>query len=201
MDVGQIIELGKKIESPGFFFGVSIEVVFVATISLIFLLVTIASLVMREEILLIGMIFIMLVVSFGVFNIHGSNVEYNTEVEKWKNEFVAPYIKQLPVQKNEIIYIKIEAQLGTDVNGQRTLGSGYINSTNVERTPVTVSFKDGEEVITRTDWFQTSMELSDEEKPFIEYQRLEHDLGHGIEPGFYNVKIHLPKSYTFSEIK
>ena len=43
--------------------------------------------------------------------------------------------------------------------------------------------------------------LTDEEKPYVEYQYLNRDLGHGVDTGNYNLTVPLPESYEFTDIK
>ena len=45
------------------------------------------------------------------------------------------------------------------------------------------------------------MELTEEEKPYVEYQNVSKSLGNGVDKGMYNVKVHLPESYEFTDIK
>ncbi|WPS85615.1 hypothetical protein SMD22_00720 (plasmid) [Brevibacillus halotolerans] len=109
---------------------------------------------------------------------------YHEELYKWE-KIVNPYIESLPFEKKEIVFIKIDTELESEVSGHSVWGIGYTNSAVVERTPLTISFKDGENIITRT----------------IEYQGLKVDLGHGFEPGIYNAKVYLPQSYSFTNLK
>jgi hypothetical protein len=122
--------------------------------------------------------------------------KYETEVVEWR--IVAnQYISSLPQEKREVVYIKIDPELGNNIR----MWSSDASSAEIKRTPITASFKDGDHIVTETQWFETTMELTDEEKPYIEYQRLINNLGYGINAGIYNAKIHLPKSYSFTEIK
>ncbi|MFF2532335.1 hypothetical protein ACFVS2_25835 [Brevibacillus sp. NPDC058079] len=118
------------------------------------------------------------------------------DVERWKKTVVKPYIDSLPKEKKDIVFIKIESQLATESGGNRW----YIDSSEVKLTPLTVSFKD-EDITTLTSWYNASMKLTNEEKPYIEYQKVPRYLGHGVDAGYYNVKVHLPETYTFTEIK
>lgn len=121
------------------------------------------------------------------------NDAYEANVEKWRNEVAIPYIESLQTEKKEIVFIKIEPETSSYRNS-------YTHSSVIERTPITVSYKDNG-VVTRTSWFETYMELTDDEKPYIEFQRLTQDLGHDVKAGVYNSKIYLPESYEFTDIK
>ncbi|MES1045568.1 hypothetical protein FOA22_13955 [Heyndrickxia oleronia] len=147
--------------------------------------------------LIIGLCFI-----FGsiYFYIHNLDSKTDLLIATWRNDIVNPFIESLPIEKKEIIYIKIDTELSHEIEGESIWGIGYTKSTPVERTPLTVSFKD-QGIVTKTNWFETHMELTEEEKPFIEFQRLKRNLGYGVNAGYYNVKVYLPRSYQFTEIK
>ncbi|MBP1308973.1 hypothetical protein JOD82_001993 [Paenibacillus sp. 1182] len=203
MNVYQVIETGQKIVPAEFNF-------FPEPIFSIVLCIAIAiliALLISGEIELCYMVGpIMLLIGFflifptSLHDYHASTKQYDSDIEHWKKEIAMPYIHSLPVKKSEVIYIKIDPELGTDVMNIDPFYN-LTNSKEVRRTPVVVSFKEEGEVTTTTDWLTTSMELSDGEKPYIEYQRLDRDLGHDVNAGIYNAKIHLPKSYTFTDIK
>ncbi|UNY39950.1 hypothetical protein KLEB273_gp094 [Bacillus phage vB_BauM_KLEB27-3] len=99
-------------------------------------------------------------------------------------------------------FFGVEQYPGLDYRIDETsiLGTGRTTISTVVKTPVVVSYKD-ESIVTKAFWYETDMDLTEKDKPYIEFQKLQHDLGHGIEPGIYNVKIHLPESYEFTEIK
>lgn len=135
-----------------------------------------------------------------IFYLLSVKIEIRDEVDKWKNEVVKPYIESLPIEKKEIVFIKIDPELDYRIDERYILGTGRTTISAVEKTPVVVSYKD-KGIVTKAFWYETDMDLTKKDKPYIEFQKLEHDLGHGIEPGIYNVKIHLPESYEFTEIK
>ncbi|ADO59735.1 hypothetical protein [Paenibacillus polymyxa] len=203
MNLYQVIESGQKIvpAEPNLFSEPLFYVSFCICCSIL-----IALLINGEVELFVAAAFSMLFIGSCVLLLtytndgHKNLKQYDSDIEHWKKEIAMPYIHSLPVKKSEVIYIKIDPELGTDVkNSDPFYNLTY--SKEVRRTPVVVSFKEGGEVTTTTDWVTTSMELSDGEKPFIEYQRLDSDLGHDVNAGIYNAKIHLPKSYTFTDIK
>lgn len=142
--------------------------------------------------------FLMLVV-FIIF-IGNTDMTEDDQISKWEKRVAAPYVNSLPVERKEIVFIKIDPEMTTDTKGSFLYGSGYIDSRVVEKTPLTVTFKDNG-VVTRTDWYQTKMELTKNEKPYIEFQRLDRSLGHSFKKGLYNVRVHLPESYEFTDIK
>lgn len=120
----------------------------------------------------------------------------NELIEQWKKEIALPYISTLPIEKSEVVYIKIDPELSHKVSG----GLFYTYSTEIQRTPLTVSFK-GNGVETITNWYETHMELTDSQTPQIEYKRLTNDLGNDMNAGLYDVKVYLPNSYMFTDIK
>lgn len=122
--------------------------------------------------------------------------ERNKLIDEWKYNVAMPYISQLNEYKKDIIYIKIDPELSHSTSGSFL----YTYSNEIHRTPLVVSFKnDG--ITTITNWFETSMELTDGQTPYITYKWLDVDLGNGINKGMYDIKIHLPDSYKFTEIK
>lgn len=139
-------------------------------------------------------------VFLGIASSEKENKLLEEEISKWKEEVAIPYIASLEKEQKEVVFIKIEPELSHETNGSIVFGTGTIISSSVEKTPITVSFKDGG-VITRTDWVETRMELTNQTKPYIQFQRLTKDLGHGIKAGYYNPKVYLPESYEFKDIK
>ncbi|WP_025909292.1 hypothetical protein [Priestia flexa] len=150
--------------------------------------------------------FLMMPISFFglLFMMDQSNIEenrlYEQAIKDWKDEYAAPYIESLPKQKSDIVYIKIDPELSHEVKGSYSWGTGYTYSKEVEMTPLTISFK-GNGLETETNWYSTNMNLTEESKPYIEYNYLEQDLGHGVNKGRYNKEIYLPDSYEFTDIK
>ncbi|AJD93275.1 hypothetical protein JMA_39570 (plasmid) [Jeotgalibacillus malaysiensis] len=134
------------------------------------------------------------------FGLHGAlsiqSTISNERFAKWEEEYVIPYLDSLPLEKREVVFLKIE----TDLELPRDVYRYSEESLAIKKTPLTVSFK-GNGVETYTDWVETHMELTDEEKPYIEFKRLKKDLGNGIDAGLYNEKVYLPESYTFTDIK
>lgn len=120
----------------------------------------------------------------------------DTLVEKWKNDYAYPYIYSLPEEKYEVVYVKIDPEIKTDVRG----GMFYIYSTSTMLTPLTVSFK-GNGIETYTQWYDASMSLTDSERPYITFKRLTQDLGNDVKAGMYQPKVFLPESYKFTDIK
>jgi|GEM_PF-5536384 len=115
------------------------------------------------------------------------------KIEEWKQQYAIPYIQSLAPEKREIVYVKID----TEIDTRKPL---YTYPNPIFLTPLTVSFK-ANGIETYTNWYEARMELTNEEKPYIEFKRVTSDLGHGVTAGLYDVKVYLPESYKFTDIK
>lgn len=143
---------------------------------------------------------IYLAICFVVVAVLFTKEEPNPEYDKWLSD-AHQAIEELPVESYEIVYIKIDPEMSSDIGGVFFLGSGSIH-TKIERaTPVTVAYKDGDEVFVETFWANTNMKLSEDDTPYLAFHNLPKSLGHGIEKGWYNPVVHLPRNYEFKEIK
>jgi hypothetical protein len=118
------------------------------------------------------------------------------QLEKWRQQYVIPYINSLPKEKKEVVFIKIDPELSHNVKGNYF----YTYSVPVKLTPLTISFK-GNGIETYTNWYEAYMELTKEQKPYVEFVRLNQSLGNGYDAGLYNVKVFLPETYQFTDIK
>lgn len=118
-------------------------------------------------------------------------------VTEWKNTHVVELFEQLPVEKSEVVYIKIDTAISNELRG----GRYWIETDTKKLTPLVVSFKSDEGIETVTDWFSTKMVLTDEDRPYIEYKRLVKDLGNDVNAGVYDAVVYLPEDYTFTDIK
>ncbi|MFF2532336.1 hypothetical protein ACFVS2_25840 [Brevibacillus sp. NPDC058079] len=197
MDLNQVIYLGNQItEQSGHGYEIIFAVVMIIGVLLLCFGLSNDIWVLFLTGVLLVIVPISLLAVFGdIFQTYQLN-EYHKSVAQWKREVVNPYIESLPKEKKEIVFLKIETELSTELKDNRW----YTYSSEVQQTPLTVSFKD-KGITTLTNWYDASMELTNERKPYIEYQKVPEDLGHGMDKGFYNVRIYLPESYTFTEIK
>ncbi|WPS85616.1 hypothetical protein SMD22_00725 (plasmid) [Brevibacillus halotolerans] len=204
MDINQVIELGKQIQAPSNMFGLgawgTLGVLAIAMLIVGFIVIYFGF-TYCEGFLPLGF----LALISGIFLLFGNEIieikqareKYSENVERWKREFVTPYIDSLPKEKKEIVFIKIESELSSDTVSNRW----YTYMSEVKRTPLTVSFKENNSITTLTDWYDASMELTNEKEAFVEYQKVPVNLGHGMDAGYYNLNVHLPDSYKFIEIK
>lgn len=125
------------------------------------------------------------------------------QFKQWKTEYAIPYIESLPVEKHRIVYIKIDPEIKTSWDSTFFLGSGYINVTSEELTALTISYQDNKKLVTETNWYDSGMELSKSNEPYIEYHNLKEELGDGSDfpIGHYNPKVYIPEGYRFDTIK
>ncbi|MFF2532334.1 hypothetical protein ACFVS2_25830 [Brevibacillus sp. NPDC058079] len=196
MDINQVIEMGEKIPDPSLSL-LNIEISIAVLFFGVFICL-IGLFMFGSAATTLGMVIFIIAGGFlfnGLYQDWTSKNTYGEQVEKWKNEVVAPYIETLPKEKREIVYIKIESELSSKTNRLYTY-----SSPEIKLTPLTVSFKEGR-ITTLTNWYDASMELTKEEKAYVEFQKVPKDLGHGMDAGYYNLSVHLPETYTFTEIK
>lgn len=192
--VDQIIELGRNAEVVRdiHWFSAPWWVWVVCTGLIVWVILLFAW----DHVLSPGLLICIAIVTFATH----TDMTVDDQISKWEKKVAAPYVNSLPVERKEVVFIKIDPEMTAKTQGRLLYGSGYIDSRVVEKTPITVSFKDNG-VVTRTDWYQTKMELTKNEKPYIEFQRLDTNLGHSFKKGLYNVRVHLPESYEFTDIK
>ncbi|WP_310877017.1 hypothetical protein [Priestia megaterium] len=209
MTAEQVIKLGQEITKPdlGWFhlFNTEITLVILALVALGAGLIIWGAKAFFGEKRAIGG-FILIFIAFCMFLLVGyaSNIKedeiYDKEIKEWKENYAKPYIESIHKEKKEIVYIKIDSELSHDTKGTYSWGTGYTYSKAVKLTPLTISFK-GNGLETETNWYSTHMNLTSEEKPYLEYNYLKQDLGHGIKKGRYNKEIYLPDTYKFTDIK
>lgn len=203
MPVEQIIQLGEFASTPPFgeiFKNIPAwTFIFLGLAGLSFVMVFICIIRNDDEVgaefsMILFLVFLCIGVCGLVLN-HFDSVE--REVNDWKIEVAYPYITSQPVEKSEVINIKIDPELSHEVRGSLY----FTHSKEVRRTPIAVTFNDNGTLVTETQWVETEMGLTEEEKPYVEYQRLNQDIGNGLTAGYYNLKIYLPADYSFTEIK
>jgi hypothetical protein len=201
MDINKVIEAGSKIQEPHFEFHFPIWGVLVGVVVCLLILIMMSISGTTGAIgglLMIGIFIGIIAVGVQMYDTYQQKTTaYGVDIDKWKKEYVYPYINELPLEKKEIIFIKIDPELGIDILGY----SHYSHIQTKERTALTISYKDDGSIITKTEWYETSMELTNEAKPYVQYQQLSKDLGHNMKAGIYNSKVYLPESYTFNGIK
>lgn len=194
MDINHVIELGQQ--AANIDYKIFVFPWWWYVISIILLLIIIFMNMIDESFILMIIAMFWFIGSIAYIGLVNAEIE-NKQINKWKNEVAYPYINSLPVEKKEIIFIKIDPELSHDTKGNLF----YTYSTPVQLTPLAISYIDDGGVVTITRWVETKMELTDKEKPYIEFQELKKDLGNGIDKGLYNVKVYLPRNYKFTDIK
>jgi hypothetical protein len=196
MDINQVIELGQQ--AANIDYKIFVFPWWWYLVSVILLLLLIAQIALMDEESFIFSIIFMLWFLGSMAYVAFINAEIETkQINKWKTEVAYPYINSLPIEKKEIVFIKIDPELSHDTKGSLF----YTYSTPIQLTPLVISYIDDGGVVTITRWTETKMELTDKEKPYIEFQELKKDLGNGVDKGLYNVKVYLPRSYKFTDIK
>lgn len=129
------------------------------------------------------------------FDLFISNVE--DDVDKWKSEDVANLIKELPVEKHDVVYAKMDESFwGVD-------GDLYYSKEveDDEFVSMKLSINVDGRLVTMNESFDTRMTLEAGKEPYLEYKHLKKDLGNGIYEGFYDAVLYLPKDYKFTDIK
>lgn len=109
--------------------------------------------------------------------------DIENHIEQWKEKIAIPFINSLPIEKHEVLSIHI---LNEPI---------FFQPTQNEPISITVSFKKDNSIQTITNEAIFISDLNESETPYIEYQKLNKDLGNEIYSGFYNLKLHLPKQY------
>lgn len=137
---------------------------------------------------------------FVILAIAFTRKEENLEYDRWLADS-HELIENLPTETYEIVYIKIDPEMTDNSEGVFFLGIGAIHTKTNKATPVSIAYKINGEVFIKTFWSDTNMRLGEDERPYLTFQDLPEDLGHGIEAGWYNPVIHLPSNYQFTDIK
>ncbi|MBM7598247.1 hypothetical protein JOC34_000604 [Virgibacillus halotolerans] len=205
MSLDELITQGQDIDSNLYHWFGNMAwygwIMFVVCVILSILMVTVFFFDMSIETLLgslaglVLMAIIMFIIAF-----LGTKVETNPEYTKWEEDALN-YIENLPQEKYEVVYIKLDPESTTDVRGTFFLFSGSIHSKIEKSTPVTIAYKVDDEIRYETFWTKTNMKLSKDDKPYVTFKNLPKNLGHGIDKGWYNPTVHLPSDYEFIDIK
>lgn len=156
--------------------------------------------------LLVPGLLIIAATSFVYFIVGGNQQadQVKKNIAKWKQDYAIPYINALPPEKRKIVFVKIEATSTPELKDH----GGWLRTEEVHRTPLTVSYKDNGQVITKTDWYNANMGLIAEDEPYMEYVNLPEPLGVTNDgksaefwAGQYNYQVYLPMNYKFTDIK
>ncbi|WPS85619.1 hypothetical protein SMD22_00740 (plasmid) [Brevibacillus halotolerans] len=190
MDINNVVEKGRQIaKSINSFLICGIIGGVVAGVLFVFLYQSIDSPLVKQ-IAVMCTLFLYLLIVFEVGLI--IDEKYDKEVKNWKDRIAFPYIETIAIEKRELVFCNYMYL------SQPKKGSLYTDSSISNRVPLMISFID-EEIVTIADWYNVSFDLSKDEAAYIEYQKLNIDLGHGVDPNYYNVKVHLPKKLMFAE--
>ncbi|ALS09899.1 hypothetical protein ABE82_26125 (plasmid) [Paenibacillus peoriae] len=202
MDVQKVIQLGQLEKHRSLFYSFSTTTWVYTTLIVLLLLALMVFWFYRTRTLFpIVYLFLIIIAAGLIINLEVHKKEAADKqiaIEKWKNNIVRPYIESLPKTHKEIIYIKITPEINSSRNSDYSGESWYTSKSTMERTPLTVAYKDNG-IVTSTDFYEIHAELSDHEKPYIEFLRLAHDLGNNVDSGKYNMKIYIPKSIKLNQ--
>ena len=197
MTIDKVIELGEKIQEPGFPWHDALAFSPVATSILYVILIIMAFSISGP----VGAsIATMLIIhALLAYSSYKDEIMYDEQTSKWETEVGVHFIESLPRERHDLLYIEIHSELDYTTRDPFLWGDGYTKETG-EKTPMTISFHD-ENLINEKDYYEVSLSLDEGKKPYIEYQELEEYLGHGFYEGRYNEKIYLPKDYKITAIK
>lgn len=199
MDIQKVIQLGQ-LDKPHnlFYYYTTTTWVYTICISMVILLLLVAIFVNTKSFVPIASVLLVLFSVVYCIDQNAKNSNRQIAIEKWKEQIVRPYIETLPKIHKEIIYIKITPEKDSFRKNEYFGESRYTSNSSIERTPLTVAYKDNG-IVTSTDFYEIHAELSDHEKPYIEFQRLIQDLGNNVNSGKYNMKIYIPKSFKLNQ--
>lgn len=185
----QVIKAGEKIvegEIPSYFqsiyfFGF-IGVVVLLVIALIVYRIMFDLLFMPFAFVTLVALFLSMVFSFTSGDFHEPFMTYNKEVEEWKKEVVEPYIESLPTKERELTTVILDT-------------AKFNGTTYTDQLPLIISYKENGKTVTTSGVYDIEERLEEGENPYLEYRRLNDELGHDVNPGSYNIKIVLPKNF------
>ena len=129
-----------------------------------------------------------------LFNSANYTLDFNKD---WVNEDVSNYINHLPEHKADI---QAASRISSTEKSFK-LDSDYFGSVDANLlVQSSIAYADendfGRELKTNA---LVKFDLKENEKPYMTYKQLEHDLGHDITPGMYNVTLHLPLGFYFNQ--
>lgn len=119
-----------------------------------------------------------------------------SEIENYINTYVTPLIESIPTSESEVIYLKVDNEM--EVEGYLYFGTGTIDSSLL--STFSIMYKDDNEVKPLVMKAFPVMTLEENSTPTITYKHLKADLPY-VEKGMYNMKLHLPVNYKFTDIK
>lgn len=151
----------------------------------------------KELIMVIGFLIIIVSVAISIAATLGGFRSPKAECEeilvqnnKWKNEYAKPFIKNLPNNKEFLRYIKINESRENNVFDDE-FEDKYSN-------PITISYLDEGNLVTKSVMAEIKMTLSPNEKAYIIYKEVKKDLGLGLKKGFYEAKVYFPYDYNLN---
>lgn len=202
MNIQKVIELGKKANDTTDVLWLSppIWVLIMLIVSLVIVVASVIEFKKKKEISDVKF-FLMFFVGITLLCYLGTlKVNTTDKVTPWRNHIAKTYIESLPIEKKEIVAIKIDTQYKAKKTSNTYWATKYTRKSTMKKTPLLIAYNDNG-VVTAKNVYEIHVELSDKEKPYIEFQRLNKNLGHQVDKGLYNVKVYIPKSYNNIKIQ
>lgn len=196
MTLEQVIEAKEKMVggSPEAYhvFGTFLFMIFIAGMILVFLHLVSDSYDTWNKRILFGIV--MAIVGMGGTALCFNQIDdfEKAQYKLWKKQIAVPFVEELPVQKRDIVFAKLD----TKGNTKKSATSAYTYQNDSRLTPLLIGFNEGE-LITERGHYETYMVLKTDETPYVEYQKVTKTLGEGLKKGYYNVKVYLPTNYQF----
>ena len=118
------------------------------------------------------------------------NAQDGMTIKGWVNDYVNPYVNSLPTETITLEAVdRVEEGLNLTTNRDE----------NKEYVPVSVIYAN-EEGEGKTLNIEALIVYEEKEVlPYMEFKRVQEDLGYGYDKGLYNAVIHLPTGYYFNQ--
>lgn len=200
MKIEEVIELGKKINTSQYINPDPSIWAYIACIIAVGLALLALRILMSDDapLAILAMLLALICLIGGMTDFFIIGDSQNKEVDKWKTKVVTPFVESLPVEKREVVYIKMESKQTSQ--NEKIDKITYTSPSNT--TLVTISYKElNKEIKSITSEVNLVLDLEDKDKPYVKYRQVKKDLGHGMDAGIYNMEVHLPENYKFTEIK
>lgn len=196
MTLEQVIEAKEKMVGGSpvayHFLGTSLIIIFIVGLILIFLHLTSDSYDTWNTRIILGIVMAIGGLFGGGFCFNQIDDFEKAQYKLWKKQIALPFIEELPVQKRDILFAKLD----TKESAKKSATSVYTYQNDNRLTPLLIGFNEGE-LITERGHYETYMVLKTDETPYVEYQKVTKTLGEGLKKGYYNVKVYLPTNYQF----
>lgn len=192
----KVIQSGKEIleMNMGFVGYLGVILIFIGMVSMIVLFV------LKSEYAMLPFLLVLIGTCFHIFYMGELTENKNLAWSDWKKEIANPYVASLPITKENIDSIEFNKNISTK-EAESNFYTKEVDTKTSPKSPVIVSFQENgsSSLTTLTDYYKVKKDLKNGEKPYVTYQHLDKKLGEGMDKGFYNLEIHLPKDYSFGK--